>query len=557
MLFLKKYWPFILIFFLSLLASWPLLKQGFFTIQDTLQILRLVQMDKCFQDGQIPCRWVPDLGAGFGFPLFNYYPPLLYYLGLIPHFFGMSFIGSIKILFILGIFISGISMFLLAKEFWGNLGGLVSAVFYIFAPFHAFEVYVRGDLAEFWALALLPLVFWSFYRLFKDKKIQFFIVTVFSLSLLLISHNITVLISIPFLFLWIIYFLIYFRSRNNLLAAFWGLLFGFGLASFYLIPAWFEKSLVQVESLTSGYFDFRNNFINLRQLLFSFPSFVQFTAGNASSVVVGLIYWVATFLAVVFGIWEVRKAKSYSVLILFFALTLVIFAFMTNSHSHLIWERFSILAFVQFPWRFVGLIIFCCSFMAGFAAESLFQIRNKYRILLFSILVGVLIILNIGYFRPKGFLKASDKDFLSGDFFKKEQRGSLHDFLPKTVTLFPDFDPSSARVLTSEARVSDLSKKSDYFSANVEVFSENSSVVLFPVFNFPNWKVLVDGNLTDLKYDPSGLIAVEIQTGKHEISGWFENTKIRLFANSITLISLFLFLFYLAQYEKISKKIKE
>jgi len=556
-LFLKKYWPFILIFFLSLLASWPLLKQGFFTIQDTLQILRLVQMDKCFQDGQIPCRWVPDLGAGFGFPLFNYYPPLVYYLGLIPHFFGMSFIGSIKILFILGIFISGISMFLLAKEFWGNLGGLVSAVFYIFAPFHAFEVYVRGDLAEFWALALLPLVFWSFYRLFKDKKIQFFIVTVFSLSLLLISHNITVLISIPFLFLWIIYFLIYFRSKDNLLVAFWVLLFGFGLASFFLIPAWFEKSLVQVESLTSGYFDFRNHFINLRQLLFNFPSFAQFTAGNASSVVVGLIYWVTTFLAVVLGIWEVRKTKSYSVLILFFALMLVIFSFMTNSHSHLIWERFSVLAFVQFPWRFVGLIIFCCSFMAGFITKPFLRIKKAYKILLFSFFMTIFIVLNLGYFKPKEFLNISDKDFLNGDFYKKEQRGSLYDFLPKTVKVFPDFSADDPKILIGKAKVSDFSKKSDYFKANVEVFDNNPSVIFLSVFNFPNWKVLMDGNQISLKNNPSGLIAVEVPPRKHEITGWFENTKIRLFANSITLISLFLFLFYLAKYEKISKKIKE
>ena len=115
-------------------------------MHDDLQIGRLYQLDQCLQDGQIPCRWVPDMGYGYGYPLFNYYPAFPYYLAEIFYLLGFSFINSIKIFFILGLVFSGVFAYLLGKELWGEYGGLVTAAFYIFAPYHAVDVYVRGAL---------------------------------------------------------------------------------------------------------------------------------------------------------------------------------------------------------------------------------------------------------------------------------------------------------------------------------------------------------------------------------------------------------------------------
>ena len=78
---LKKSWPFILGLVLSLSLLWPLLVAPSFKHHDDVSIIRLYEMDRCFKDGQIPCRWVPDLGNLYGYPLFNYYAPLPYYFG--------------------------------------------------------------------------------------------------------------------------------------------------------------------------------------------------------------------------------------------------------------------------------------------------------------------------------------------------------------------------------------------------------------------------------------------------------------------------------------------
>ena len=113
----KKLWIIILLLFI-IPSFFRLLRPGFFPIQDDMQVFRLFEMDKCIQDFQIPCRWIPDGGYQYGYPQFNFYAPGVYYLGEIIHLIGFQFIDSIKILFILGFVFSGITMFVLAREFF-------------------------------------------------------------------------------------------------------------------------------------------------------------------------------------------------------------------------------------------------------------------------------------------------------------------------------------------------------------------------------------------------------------------------------------------------------
>ena len=86
---------YVLIVIFTIPTVWNLLKPGFFPMQDDLQAFRVQQMDKCLDDFQIPCRWVPDAGYRYGYPQFNYYPPFPYYVGVILHRVGFQYIDSI------------------------------------------------------------------------------------------------------------------------------------------------------------------------------------------------------------------------------------------------------------------------------------------------------------------------------------------------------------------------------------------------------------------------------------------------------------------------------
>src|SRR4030043_1000226 len=115
--------PFILVIIMVILAGLALLKPGYFSMHDDVQVMRLYEMARCFQDGQIPCRWVSDFSAGYGHPLFNYHPVFPYYLGMLFRLFGMSFIDIVKILFFLTFLLSGIFIYFLTKDFFGKWAG--------------------------------------------------------------------------------------------------------------------------------------------------------------------------------------------------------------------------------------------------------------------------------------------------------------------------------------------------------------------------------------------------------------------------------------------------
>ena len=183
---------------LSIFSFKSLIRSGYYPMHDDMQVIRLVEMDKCVHDGQIPCRWVPDLGYGYGYPLYNYYGPLSYYYMEIFHLVGFSFIDSIKIEIIATFIFSAIGMFLLGRSLWGNLGGVVASIFYVYAPYRASDVYSRGAVGE----------------LIKTSRIKYLLIISFSLAALLTTHNITSLIFLPFVLVWSALLLAYFKKKD-------------------------------------------------------------------------------------------------------------------------------------------------------------------------------------------------------------------------------------------------------------------------------------------------------------------------------------------------------
>ena len=211
----------ILPFAILLIATIPVIsaivRPGFFAMHDDLQAMRQLQMDKCFADFQIPCRWVSDMGYGFGYPLFNYYPPFPYYLGEFIHFLGFSILDTVKVLFILVFVVSALTMYFLAKEFWGKLGGVVSALFYVWAPYHAVDIYVRGAMNEAWAIAFFPAVLWSLYKLIRTNLAFYIFPTAVFSALLALSHIPTLMVFVPGALAWVVFWLWQVKSTKTLL----------------------------------------------------------------------------------------------------------------------------------------------------------------------------------------------------------------------------------------------------------------------------------------------------------------------------------------------------
>ncbi len=120
----------------------PLFSGGFFTVHDNTQAERVFQMSKSLSDGQFPVRWVDDLGYGYGYPIFNFYAPLPYYIGGFSNLILNDLLLSTKIVFMVGIVISFFSMYLLASTLTNKWGGIVAGIIYLYFPYHAANIYV-------------------------------------------------------------------------------------------------------------------------------------------------------------------------------------------------------------------------------------------------------------------------------------------------------------------------------------------------------------------------------------------------------------------------------
>ena len=224
--------PIFALVILTLPTYSKLFKTGFFPMQDDLQAFRVYEMDKCYTDLQIPCRWVPDAGYQYGYPQFNYYPPLPYYLGAGLHRIGFQYIDSVKILFILGYIFSAITLYVLvktiSKDKWA---GVIAALVYTYIPYKAVEVYVRGALSEFWAQIFFPLILWAIYKVIKTGKTKHLIWMSVSIFLLMTTHVLMTMIFVPVAFLWAAFWL-YQGKWKNLSKIISGGLLGFGLSAF-------------------------------------------------------------------------------------------------------------------------------------------------------------------------------------------------------------------------------------------------------------------------------------------------------------------------------------
>lgn len=556
---LTENWPILAILLLSIFVIWPLFLPGFFSHHDNIQVIRIYEMRRCFEDLQIPCRWVANMGYGYGFPLFNYYGVFPFYIGA---FFSLilGYIGAAKVLFFIPLILGGISMYFLSKELFDNkMAGFVSGVLFLFSPYRGLDAYVRGAIAESFAIAIIPLVFYFSLKLIRNYSAKYFFATAITLGIFLTNHNIMTLFFIPPFFLWIIYLL--WQTGKN---ATWVLLsigLGIGISSFYLVPSYFEKNLVQIQNLLESEYipNFRAHFVTIRQLFLDRSwgyGISTWGEGDTISFQLGWPHWwlasLVTILALIKPIDRINffsklsKAQIRVIIILF--LTLTVSLLMTHNKSAFIWEAIETLQFAQFPWRFLSVSIFTVSLLGG---SFILLFEKKWHIPIVIIITLMTVFFNWQYFKPdKFFYLQDDQALLSGKEWDFQRKASIVDYLPIQAKVPKEPAPLEPIVLKGEAKINNFINRSNFWK--FEVNANKESLVEIPVFDFPNWQVFINNQkVGHLLTETLGSMQVMVNPGEHTIEGRFENTLIRILANSISVISLvLLILIYVRTFRK-------
>lgn len=533
---LKTYFLLLIIF--SVLIVWPNFVPGLFFHHDDLQVMRIYEMRQCFSDLQIPCRWVPDMGYGNGFPLFNYYSALPYYIGaLLSYVIGL--VNAAKALFFISLLLGGISMFLLGQKLFGKDAGFLAGILYLFAPYRALDSYVRGAIAESFALAIIPLVFYFILKILEKPNRSNIVLGSLSLGGFLLSHNIMTMFFMPFVVLWAVMFL-FLQKWQNWKPLLVSVILGVGLSSFFLLPVFLEKNLVQTESLIQGGSNFRTHFVGISQL------FIDRTWGYGGSFFgpedtisfqIGWPMWWLAVLALPFLILNIRKNFKISAAVIFMFIMFGASIFLQHNKSAPVWEAIGTLQYAQFPWRLLSLSIFAGSLLGGFA---IYYLRDNFKFLAMATFVILTIWLNWAFFIPREFYTwINDKNKIEDPLWEIQQKAGILDYLPITAKEPQGRAPGNIEVLEGNATGSNYNPRSNSFSLNIEV-SDNSYITI-PIFDFPNWEVYSNGQrITHDNNNDLGRIGLNLAPGNYEIKGYFKDTLIRIIANFLTLGSAIL-----------------
>lgn len=522
---------YLVLFLLSFLSVWRLCRSGYPSMQDDIQVFRLEQFDQCLKDGQIPCRYISDGGLGYGYPLYNFYSPLPYGVAEIFHLFGLSFIDSVKISFIIPAFLRTFGMYFLASAFFGTSGGILSAILFTFAPYQALNTFVRGAIAETWALSLLPFVFWSVYKRKNKTSILF-------LSSLFLSHNLTLLYALPLLFIFSLQthnFKYFFRS------SFWS----FCLSSFFILPAFFEKNLTTVTTMTQGYFAYIVHYVTLKELFIS--PFWGYSASmwgpiDGLSFQIGILHFLLPTIVLIYCLFN-KKYKNRHLLIIFYLIALF-FLFLTHSKSTFLWQHLPFIAFFQFPWRFLAPVVLCFSFISGGLIPL---ISVKYKKIVLLALVFIITLINLPYFQEDiWYSKLSDSQKLTSSEITRQSGAGLMDYWPNFGQSFPDtFAPSVPEVTNGHVDFLNFTKNS-HQASSIFYVTTDSATINFPIVYFPNWELKLDGHLSTYQLDSKlGLIQGTFTKGQHEILLKFTDTPIRRFSNVLSLLTLLSFIIFI------------
>jgi len=549
--FFTRHFSLLLLLIIFLASSYYLCQPGFFYVHDYTIGAKIVEMANALKSWRWPVRWSANFGYGFGMPLFNFYAPLPYIIGAIFYLLSSELVLSIKFLYVLLNLLTLIGSFKLGKKIAGTWGGLLLAAAFTLAPYRALNLFVRGALSEAFAMSLFP---WVILALYKKNHLLLFV----SLVAIILSHNLSALMFIPLAALWSLLLL----KKKELWSVIKVFILAFLSTIFYSLPSFLEKDLTKMNEIVTGYFDYHLHFLYIRQFLQNNWGYggsswganddISFFLGYGQ--LLALVLIVILLIIQLLRVWQKKGLANFfnknKILLLSGFITLMSL-FLSTTKSLQFWENLKILAFIQFPWRWLGSASF---FLALFLAIGSSLITSQLWKNIVCGLLLVALLLNASFFRAEKILKDSGPFYYSdAQLIRSEMSKTLPDYIPIQMAdeqilqtynqkypepaIWPDQELSNEQTLTGQLL------KANNHSQTWKIIASDENLINFKIANFSGWTAEIDEQAIDILENPQlGNIQLLIPAGEHLLQLDFRENKLRLLCDYISLISLVTFI---------------
>lgn len=546
----------LLLIVVSVGSIYYLLLPGFYEPQDLHHIGDIYQMYRAIISGQIPPRWGPDFLYSYGYPLFNFYYVGPFYLGALFYFITGSLRFSFELVFISGVLIGTIGLYLFLKEHFSKLASFCGAVLFTYTPYKAVQIYVRGAMGEFLSLSLMPLLLYFSGKFLSIGERKWFVFSVIISALIILSHNYFWVVILGFCGL---YFAIesIVKKKLRILGYFvLEIIFSLGITAYWWLPALIEQKLLKIQTP----FPLIDHFPFVKQLIVPFWGYGASVWGpnDGMSFQLGIVNILVVIASVIIFL-TIRKKRTSSIFLWSF-LGMILCLFFMNIRSYFIWRVIPFYNLFQFPWRLLSFTTFFSSVLAACVVERLTAVKK----MLLGKLAGFLIIIlsflfTISYFKPSQIFYKSDNDYLNRMFADITIRGYKstvgadylnwsEDYLllPKWLKGKPKALPPQKFISADEGEISvntirEISAVN--WKADVEV--KKAGKLNFYSLYFPGWYASVNGKNVDISPGESGQIVIALKEGDTEVEVYWSEINLRRTADIITLVSVFILLMLL------------
>lgn len=499
----------------SVPVIFPLFNHGFFISDDgEWMIIRFSAFHQALSDGQFPVRFLGRLNYGYGYPVANFLYPGYLYLTEPIHLLGFGFVDSIKIFVGFVMVGSAVFTFLWLRKFFSSLLSLVGSLVYLYMPYHLYDLFKRGSVGELLALSIAPFILWQI-----GRKSYFF--TTIGIALLILSHNTLALLFLPTILFYMLINIRFNKDFRPLIYRYISVLFiAFGLTSFFWIPAILELPHTKFSETTVS--EWRIYFANPHLLIFG-----------------SLIVIVSIFFALFrYRKWKETELNNYAFL---FMGTGLLSIFMSHSLSTFLWNVLPV-SFVQFPYRFISLLIPSSAFLSAYLVSE-FKLKKS---ILFSLILLVVLCINAyPYLKVSGFLPQAE-----GLYATNENSTTVkNEYMPVWVLEDPNSHP--------ESKIEGISYDNlNYNNSSISFNALSNGKVIINTIYYPGWKAFINDEEVPINYvENNGLLGINIKENPAKVTFLFTETRLRLFSNIISAISIIV-LFILSTYYRKNYKNK-
>lgn len=542
-IFKRKINLFYLLISISILPIISIFRAGVYESGDLSQhVKNLMSFYDLLINHRLIPRWAPEFNAGYGDPYFIYIYFLPYLIGSIFHIIGFSFLMSLKLLLAFSFVISGVTMYFWVKEELGKKSGFVSALFYLFTPYHLIDLHFRAAVAENLSFIFLPIILLGIKKSIENNSKRWFVILSMSTGLLILSHQAISIMFLPIMIGYSVFTWIRKNNRkyNNLISCFISMILGFLLTSFYWIPVVFLAKFTQ-----QGLNPSPISFPSLSQLLYSPWRFGFLFQGHKGelSYLIGYTQLLIILLSACLFFKNIFNEKLKNFLA-FFLIIFIILCIMMFSATERIWKIIPFLEYSQFSTRLLVPLTLCISIIAGIVVK---KIKNNRLIVALCFFTIIYTILNWGNRRT---IPTITDDYLKKEFGFKHDIANLEATFPIWVKL-DKYNPitapkSNIEILNGNAVIKEISRTPISHTYNIN--AQSDVLIKENTFFFPGWIVFGNNKQIQINYrNPKypGIITFNLTPGIYDISVKFVDLPIITFSKWLSGLSFFGMLIYI------------